>query len=370
MANNNDNVFMLKGILCILIVVVIILFSMLNDKGEKKPVQKSIQKQEHAEPVKKEETKQAIEQETPAEIKQEDLSSYIFSPNLPPFTKYKYSYVYTFTVNGYIPRLIFELPIPDNEKGKQYISDFNISPEPKIIEKSDGSLFAKFEIKNLSTGKFKIIISGIANVRTYNINTAKKLNKNISPETDLKRYLLPEKYIESDDKYIIGVANGIQADSQEELIEKVYKYIQDHMTYRIEKDVKSAKQALLNRYGKCSEYSAIMTAILRAKGIPARVVTGNIARDGDTAHNWVEVYFNDYGWVSYDPTTAPTQVSVFGANGKLQRVEKRYDVSHDDIQYIQSGLNLFSPYQMHYIISSQKGGTVKLNSYILISKAE
>ena len=66
--------------------------------------------------------------------------------------------------------------------------------------------------------------------------------------------------------------------------------------------------------GYCQQFSGAMALMLRMEGIPARVVSGFApgtpvtdspgeyrVRDFD-AHSWVEVYFRDIGWVTFDPT--------------------------------------------------------------------
>ena len=65
--------------------------------------------------------------------------------------------------------------------------------------------------------------------------------------------------------------------------------------------------------GYCQQYSGAMALLLRMGGIPARVATGftsgsydrkakeYVVRDLD-AHSWVEAWFPDYGWVTFDPT--------------------------------------------------------------------
>jgi hypothetical protein len=67
--------------------------------------------------------------------------------------------------------------------------------------------------------------------------------------------------------------------------------------------------------GHCEYFATSMTIMLRTLGIPARIVNGfrggeyndltssYIVREKD-AHSWVEVYFPEYGWVSFDPTPA------------------------------------------------------------------
>ena len=69
--------------------------------------------------------------------------------------------------------------------------------------------------------------------------------------------------------------------------------------------------------GYCQHFSGAMALLLRMGGIPARVATGFspggfskrrnawIVRDTD-AHAWVEAWFDELGWVTYDPTPDAT----------------------------------------------------------------
>ncbi len=69
-----------------------------------------------------------------------------------------------------------------------------------------------------------------------------------------------------------------------------------------------------SRRGYCSYFAFAMTRICRAAGIPARVSVGFLT-DPDTstlgftpvrsdqAHAWVEVWFDEYGWITFDPTS-------------------------------------------------------------------
>jgi hypothetical protein len=68
-----------------------------------------------------------------------------------------------------------------------------------------------------------------------------------------------------------------------------------------------------SRRGHCEFYSTAMAVLLREVGVPTRNVTGFIGgsynrfgkfyavRQGD-AHSWVEVFIDDYGWRTFDPT--------------------------------------------------------------------
>lgn len=69
---------------------------------------------------------------------------------------------------------------------------------------------------------------------------------------------------------------------------------------------------LVNKEGYCEQYASAMTAMLRTLDIPARVAVGftqgTQEADGtwqittNDAHAWVEVRFDQAGWVRFDPT--------------------------------------------------------------------
>lgn len=69
---------------------------------------------------------------------------------------------------------------------------------------------------------------------------------------------------------------------------------------------------LEKRRGFCEQYASAMAGMFRIAEVPARVVIGytkgkkladeSYAVTTDEAHAWVEAYFGDVGWVSFDPT--------------------------------------------------------------------
>ena len=69
-----------------------------------------------------------------------------------------------------------------------------------------------------------------------------------------------------------------------------------------------------SKKGYCSYYAFAFTLLLRSLGIPCRVAAGFMVDPfgrtfnyypvrSDMAHAWVEVWFPEYGWIEYDPTT-------------------------------------------------------------------
>ncbi len=64
--------------------------------------------------------------------------------------------------------------------------------------------------------------------------------------------------------------------------------------------------------GFCQQYATTMVMMLRTLDVPSRYVEGYLPGhligdgqyevDASAAHAWVEVWFNDVGWVPFDPT--------------------------------------------------------------------
>jgi len=87
--------------------------------------------------------------------------------------------------------------------------------------------------------------------------------------------------------------------------------------------------------GFCEHFASAFTVLMRAGGIPARVVTGYqggeynelgdylLVRQSD-AHAWSEVWLDDRGWVRVDPTAAVAP----------QRVESNLDAALDDSESV------------------------------------
>lgn len=90
------------------------------------------------------------------------------------------------------------------------------------------------------------------------------------------------------------------------------------------------------REGHCEYFATAMVVMLRALGIPARIVNGFqmgeyndvnhlfIVRESD-AHSWVEVYFpRAKSWVEFDPTP-PAGINDYSQGGLLSRLRKYMD---------------------------------------------
>jgi transglutaminase-like putative cysteine protease len=74
-------------------------------------------------------------------------------------------------------------------------------------------------------------------------------------------------------------------------------------------DTQSAETTLRRRRGTCSEYANAFIALMRARGVPARFVSGFFV--GQMYHAWAEVYLPGSGWVPVDP-----QMGAYGVSNR------------------------------------------------------
>lgn len=95
------------------------------------------------------------------------------------------------------------------------------------------------------------------------------------------------------------------------------------LSYQIQNQEHDALWALQSKMGDCTEFSNLMVALLRATGIPAKVVsgyaflplyspTGSTGDIGQLAHAYVICYLPNYGWVPLDAVW-PRYTGSFGS---------------------------------------------------------
>lgn len=134
------------------------------------------------------------------------------------------------------------------------------------------------------------------------------------------RYLqIPDDFSDQVRGLALQVAQGKQ--SQYDKVVAVTNYLRDNIEYE---NVLSAAPPeadplewflFVHKKGFCNYYASAEVMMLRSIGIPARLVVGYaegewsdnekrfivLARD---FHAWPEVYFNDLGWVPFEPTSS------------------------------------------------------------------
>jgi hypothetical protein len=103
----------------------------------------------------------------------------------------------------------------------------------------------------------------------------------------------------------------------------IERFLNQNYRYSLDNESGSAADPLgdflfEHKAGHCEYFAAAQAVMLRAVGIPCRVVNGFrrgefnswsdhfVVRQSD-AHSWVEAYFEGGGWVEFDPTPASSE---------------------------------------------------------------
>jgi transglutaminase-like putative cysteine protease len=159
-----------------------------------------------------------------------------------------------------------------------------------------------------------------------------------------KEFLEPEFNIESRDKEILEAAQRIAGDDRDpvSVARKIVQWVYRNVDKKPVLSIPSALEVLRTRAGDCNEHATLLTALLRAAGIPARLSIGLVyTRDRFYYHAWTEAYLGE--WISLDATldqmpadashiklvegNLDKQVEIAGRIGelKVQILDHRYD---------------------------------------------
>lgn len=212
---------------------------------------------------------------------------------------------YEFFVPGDTPEIRLTAALPKTIPDRQEVRWVKCFPKPlRRFTSKGGNEYAEFIFKEPKR-RFKVEMQVRAELLRYDLSTAQKKYENrVFPSDGGEDFLQEESGIECNNHLIQKTARDIKGSSEIETVRSIYNNVIDKLDYCIQDKEQGAYYAVQQREGDCSEYSALFVAMCRAKGIPARVVTGYAVVVSDTLpkHAWAEVYLRNYGWVPFDPT--------------------------------------------------------------------
>jgi len=231
-----------------------------------------------------------------------------------------------FNVSEPLETLKFKFALPMNFSNKfvsQHINnlDIKIEPEPEKFEKEIdqyGNQWGFVKWRNLKNS-VRITITFEASVNSElraESSTAEFPLKNV-PDTE-KLFLKSTALVQSENADILKLSHELTNDAKTEYeaITRILNWVIDHVRYTYNPQQFDALYTLKTGKGNCQNLAHLTVALLRASGIPARVVEGLslkypwkiplgknylVQSIGQGGHAWIEVYFPDLGWLSYDP---------------------------------------------------------------------
>jgi len=194
---------------------------------------------------------------------------------------------------------------------------------------------------------------------------------------DVRPFLTATDQVPVNHPSIVAKAKEITAGAKNEFdaVQRILTWVIDHLNYVLTPPQYGAMYSFETGKGNCQNYSHLSAALMRAVGIPVRIVNGVTLKHPYTIkmgtrsmtlkmaegrHSWIEVYFPDLGWVPFDPQ----QTQLFVSN-RFIRVEVGLDneeTSQDGlIRWTQVRGDLVTPHFEETIESSFIVDNVELN---------
>jgi hypothetical protein len=258
------------------------------------------------------------------------------------------------TINPDIQQITLSFVIPpafSSPTGKQGVEDFKLtfSPGPDQ-EKKKSDLRGNQIVESTWVNPPEVIDVSVQfksrlDTELKSIETTAAFPMGEVPH-DIGYYLAGTRLVQKDHPRIVKLASSLTkgATTQYEAVGRIMAYVVDHIHYVNPSTKYDAIYTLEQGKGNCQNFSHLNAALMRALGIPVRIVNGitlnrpfQIVRSqgeitikmGQGRHSWVEVWFPDMGWVPFDPQ----QTAMFVPNRYI-----RIEVGIDNSETVHDGL--------------------------------
>jgi len=158
------------------------------------------------------------------------------------------------------------------------------------------------ELISILPGSEKVSITASGEIDTEETNGVVGPPRGYTPLWLFKR----ETELTHKSREISALAREIKGDDDVTRMHDLMDRIRERVAYVIgaTDTTTTADEALALGKGVCQDHSHIFLAAARARGYPARYVSGFLLIDGQdhqaASHAWAEVYLEGLGWVGYD----------------------------------------------------------------------
>lgn len=251
-------------------------------------------------------------------------------------------------------KLILSFVVPPTFQSPTYnqnVQGFELrfSPKPqeekKTVNARGNQVVTAVWVKPPSAVDVKLAFNAANNTQLKTIDTDAPFPLTDLPD-DVKYYLKATEQVQVDHPEIKKLAAELTRGVAKEFdaVQRVLTWVVDHVRYVTPPVRYDALYSFESGKGNCQNYSHLSAALLRAVGVPVRIVNGitlskpyDMVRPGGVLtfkmgqgrHSWVEVWFPDLGWVPLDPQ----QTAMFVPNRFI-----RIEVGADNNETFNDGL--------------------------------
>lgn len=165
----------------------------------------------------------------------------------------------------------------------------------------------RYEVFPLQAGNGSYKVRVMRNITGSSYSELYSVTLDVSLSSSFSPFLYPNQYIaysaaSAAVKKSFDLCAGASGDLAK--IEAVYTYVTGHIKYDTDKAktvtsgyLPDVDDTLRTNKGICFDYAALVTAMLRAQGIPTKLVIGTVS-PGDLSHAWNLIYTKEKGWVA------------------------------------------------------------------------
>jgi hypothetical protein len=228
---------------------------------------------------------------------------------------------------GRLDTFAFRFALPADFQSRsvnQSIDSFTAAIEPKpsssTIEKDRfGNRFQMVAWNNLATDvRINLTYTAVIHAQLSAMESRTPFPIGSVAEKDAL-FLEPTELTQSHAPEIAELARRLTTGAKNEYdaVTAVINHVSDTIKYTFNPPQYDALYTLGTKSGNCQNFAHLTIALLRSVGIPARIVGGITLKDiwkvpinaessivqnmGQGGHAWMEVFFPDLGWLSYDP---------------------------------------------------------------------
>lgn len=185
-----------------------------------------------------------------------------------------------------------------------------------VPNSGEGKWVSRIYLHN-GPGIYRLIFAGNRTSTQYNgVPYTKYQDVEVNFQSQIDPSILPSNRVQSDDPGIIALAKEITKDSKTEnqKARALHDWVVSHISYAydelaettgrglslddVNSEPASASLTLKKKSGICIEFAYLMAALLRASGIPAKVMSGETLFG---LHAWNQAYVSGR-WINIDST--------------------------------------------------------------------
>lgn len=266
----------------------------------------------------------------------------------------EYTLEQTVEVPAGLHELMISLVEPANFQSRTYRQEvqelnFHVVPDPdkeeQSVDKNNNRVRLFYWNRPQPIIKFQAVVKTSNQVQLQSLQSSASFPiKNLPRETLV--FIEATDLVQSSHPDIIKKAEELTAGAQTEMeaVQRILYFVVEHLRYVLIPEHYDAWYSFQTGKGNCQNYSHLAAALMRAVGIPVRIVNGitfkraySVPIDqseysfemAEGRHSWIEVYFPDLEWIPFDPQ----QTEFFVSNRYL-----RIEVGRDNDETIQDGL--------------------------------